>query len=376
MQSKTNRLKVEAQSKQQRRYWRRTGEPAGWWPAGSLPLLGLVFLFLYGALRTAPAIEADTESRVAAALGETGVDVLAVSGDGQAVNIVAAASESAEVAIRGTASLTECATWVGELRCPTDIKVALQAPVEPPRYHDFQFSRVDDTVRLQGEVATTDEQARLSKAAHDRFDVVVDHLIVSNEAATSGYGPASDRALMLLDRFDSGSVRWAQGVLSATGQVQAANEDMSREIFERDDAALSLSLGEIDLEVISSASHCNEEFASLLGNASVRFRTGSAVIDDSSRTLLAELAAVAKRCPGQIVIEGHTDDVGSADANQSLSLSRAEAVRNAFSALGIPTDRLTSVGHGETRPVASNATRAGRAENRRIAIQVAESGAK
>jgi len=368
----------ESHSTHERRYWRRTDEAEGWWPWGLLPLLGLLLLFLYGALRTAPVIQAATESGVAAALGDSGFDVLELRGDGQIVNIVAAAPEAAEAAIRGTASLTNCDTWVGELRCPTEIKLTLrktEAPAldEPAaRYHDFEFSRAANTVRLQGEVATTDVQAQLLSVAQNRFEVVVDDLIVSSDLATTGYEPASERALMLLENFDRGNVRWSQGVFSATGLVEAADEDISREIFQRDDGALSL--GELDLQVIASVSGCNEEFASILGNTSIRFRTSSAVIDDRSQSLLADLAAVASKCPGQLVIEGHTDDRGGDDANQRLSLSRAEAVSSAFATLGIASDRLTSVGYGETRPVASNATEEGRAENRRIAIRIADSG--
>lgn len=370
----------ESHSTHERRYWRRTDEAEGWWPWGLLPLLGLLLLFLYGALRTAPVIQAATESSVAAALGDHGVDVLELSGDGQIVNIVAAAPEAAEAAIRGTASLTNCDTWVGELRCPTEIKLTLRkteapAPDGPAaRYHDFEFSRAANTVRLQGEVATADVQAQLLSVAQNRFAIVVDHLIVSSDLATTGYEPASERALMLLENFDRGNVRWSQGVFSATGMVEAADEDISREIFQRDDGALSL--GELDLQVIASVSSCNEEFASILGNTSIRFRTSSAVIDDRSQSLLADLAAVARKCPGQLVIEGHTDDRGGDDANQRLSLSRAEAVSSSFATLGIASDRLTSVGYGETRPIASNATQEGRAENRRIAIRIADSGTK
>lgn len=75
---------------------------------------------------------------------------------------------------------------------------------------------------------------------------------------------------------------------------------------------------------------------------------------------------------GQTIIEiaGHTDSVGSEQYNQSLSERRARAVADYLVARGVSRDRLIIVGAGETRPVASNETEAGRAENRRVEVTV------
>ncbi len=72
----------------------------------------------------------------------------------------------------------------------------------------------------------------------------------------------------------------------------------------------------------------------------------------------------------QTVIEvaGHTDSVGSDSYNQQLSQRRAEAVANYLNSRGIMRDRMITVGAGETRPIASNDTEQGRAENRRVEI--------
>ncbi|WP_243689519.1 OmpA family protein [Geotalea toluenoxydans] len=67
------------------------------------------------------------------------------------------------------------------------------------------------------------------------------------------------------------------------------------------------------------------------------------------------------------VIEGHTDNVGSAAANMKLSQRRAEAVRSyLIKKHGIAAGRLTAKGYGMTRPIADNGTEAGRQQNRRI----------
>lgn len=115
---------------------------------------------------------------------------------------------------------------------------------------------------------------------------------------------------------------------------------------------------------------CNSDFEEILGSASIRFQTGSASIDTGNDELLDRLAEVARRCPGQLTVQGHTDSQGDADANQALSLARAAAVRDALAGRGIEADRIMSTGFGESQPIADNGTSAGRAKNRRIVITI------
>jgi outer membrane protein OmpA-like peptidoglycan-associated protein len=70
-----------------------------------------------------------------------------------------------------------------------------------------------------------------------------------------------------------------------------------------------------------------------------------------------------------VEVGGYTDDKGSSAYNQRLSLARARAVRAYLIQRGIPADQLTAAGYGESRPVASNATEEGRAQNRRVELK-------
>ena len=70
----------------------------------------------------------------------------------------------------------------------------------------------------------------------------------------------------------------------------------------------------------------------------------------------------------RVVVEGHTDSVGSHDYNMKLSERRANAARDYMVEKGISASRIKTAWYGETRPVASNATAAGRAKNRRVDI--------
>jgi outer membrane protein OmpA-like peptidoglycan-associated protein len=103
----------------------------------------------------------------------------------------------------------------------------------------------------------------------------------------------------------------------------------------------------------------------------VNFNTGKATLTkDSDTTLMAAYNALAANPDVNIEISGHTDNVGSAKANQSLSLRRAQAVKNWLVKKGIASRRMSTVGKGSAEPVADNSTAEGRAENRRIEFYV------
>jgi outer membrane protein OmpA-like peptidoglycan-associated protein len=100
----------------------------------------------------------------------------------------------------------------------------------------------------------------------------------------------------------------------------------------------------------------------------VQFKTGSAEIEAKSEPLIDQIAASLVGYPdiGLVRIEGHTDDVGGDDINQRLSEQRAASVRAALIRRGVAEGRLETTGVGESRPIAPNATAAGRAKNRRV----------
>ena len=88
----------------------------------------------------------------------------------------------------------------------------------------------------------------------------------------------------------------------------------------------------------------------------------------------AEVAALVAKFEGKsadaITIEGHTDGSGDAAFNQQLSEKRAEAVKAELVANGVKAEKISTVGYGEAKPIADNATREGRATNRRVEIKV------
>ena len=103
----------------------------------------------------------------------------------------------------------------------------------------------------------------------------------------------------------------------------------------------------------------------LLDGKVVEFATDSAELTDAGKAVLSDVVAILKRHPGRVEISGHTDATGAADHNLDLSRRRAEAVEQYLYANGIDSGRLVSTGHGQTRPIASNASVEGQQSNRR-----------
>ncbi|SEW28488.1 Outer membrane protein OmpA [Aliiroseovarius sediminilitoris] len=101
----------------------------------------------------------------------------------------------------------------------------------------------------------------------------------------------------------------------------------------------------------------------------ILFATDSA---DVSYALQSDLRAVAdnlRQYPNSVIeVVGHTDNVGHADYNMSLSRRRAASVAAVLTSNGVPTSRVVTIGYGEDRPVASNLDAYGRQQNRRVEI--------
>lgn len=104
----------------------------------------------------------------------------------------------------------------------------------------------------------------------------------------------------------------------------------------------------------------------------VNFDFDKSIIREGDKAKLKKAIDFVKKYPGfKIKIEGHTDYIGTEKYNQGLSERRAEAVKKYLvKGGGIDGKRLTTVGYGESKPVASNKTKEGRAKNRRVEILI------
>ncbi|MFO7583074.1 OmpA family protein, partial [Guyparkeria sp.] len=104
---------------------------------------------------------------------------------------------------------------------------------------------------------------------------------------------------------------------------------------------------------------------------SITFDTNSADIKPQFQEPLARIAESIRQYPNTVVrVEGHTDSTGSAAYNQNLSVNRAQSVTSHLARQGVDPSRMQAVGFGFSRPVATNDTAEGRAQNRRVEILI------
>jgi outer membrane protein OmpA-like peptidoglycan-associated protein len=106
----------------------------------------------------------------------------------------------------------------------------------------------------------------------------------------------------------------------------------------------------------------------------IHFETDSAKILGDSNALMEEIADVLQRNPNirKVEIQGHTDNTGGREHNQTLSEARANAVRAWLIRTGVDGSRLLAKGYGQDRPVAPNVTPANKAKNRRVQFIILE----
>ncbi|MCW8838497.1 MAG: OmpA family protein [Thiovulaceae bacterium] len=103
----------------------------------------------------------------------------------------------------------------------------------------------------------------------------------------------------------------------------------------------------------------------------VNFKSSKWDVDQKLIDDLQNFALFLKENKGyDVIIYGYTDSVGKAHLNKELSQNRAEAVKEALTRYGISTTRMTAIGKGEENPIGDNSTKEGRAQNRRIEVEL------
>ncbi len=106
-------------------------------------------------------------------------------------------------------------------------------------------------------------------------------------------------------------------------------------------------------------------------DSGILFETNSSELQSGAKANIESLSKILNKYPDtNILIEGDTDDQGSDEYNQKLSERRAQSVADYQKLQGVPGSRISTVGLGESNPVASNATASGRQQNRRVEVAI------
>jgi len=165
-----------------------------------------------------------------------------------------------------------------------------------------------------------------------------------NEGKIAAVDQKADQAAQSADRANS-----------AAGQAQSAADAAASKADAVDKASKRLVY-----EVVLSEDEGN-------------FKFGKVALPDEAKAKLDEMIAQIKADPkgAYFEIEGHTDNVGDKVVNEKIGMERAEAVRTyLYEQHQIPLHKMNVISYGESKPIAPNKTKAGRAQNRRVVIKV------
>jgi len=180
-------------------------------------------------------------------------------------------------------------------------------------------------------------------------------------AATALAGAADAQAQAAFARAQTGAARERAAAAEQRSEVAAATAADAQSQA----AQLRLRLDEMQAKTT--------ERGQLVTLGDVLFETARADVKPGAQNSLRKLAAFLQQYPDRkVLIEGHTDNVGSAGSNQALSRRRAEAVDIALRDMGVSAQRLATVGYGEDYPVTDNASDSNRALNRRVEVYIAD----
>ena len=155
---------------------------------------------------------------------------------------------------------------------------------------------------------------------------------------------------------------------TAAAQATAQQAQQNAQQAEQDKASLRAQLA----QQLNAILETRDSARGLIVNMSdVLFDTGKYSLKPGAREKLAKVAGILLAYPGlTIEVDGHTDNVGSDEFNQTLSEQRATAVRDYLVQQGVSANAVTAKGFGKTQPVASNDNSAGRLMNRRVELVV------
>lgn len=137
--------------------------------------------------------------------------------------------------------------------------------------------------------------------------------------------------------------------------------------MDKQEAAMRQAVSTVDGATVQR----NQDTLAVTFKSDILFPINSAVLQPGANDEITRVAQVLTQYPAtNITIAGHTDSTGSDALNQDLSERRAAAVKNALAARGVAPARMTTIGFGETKPVADNTTETGRSLNRRVEITI------
>lgn len=304
-------------------------------------------------------VEPETET---AAIGEPSTGASVAEPD------IAAAEQSSIETLDAPEATSEDAEQVASLPEPEAV-VEPEAPAEPaPVARVFTFSAMkplDGPIDLAGAVP--------ADPARRFFGVIAGGVPTEGMTLSADLPPefiaSADAGIRLLAGLDAGEFGLEGDKWVFNGRVET---DAQRDAVLAGLAATpQASSWETSVTLLPAIDVCRRHVAAFASRNAILFQSGSARMAEESFAAVDELAGYLAACPDATVhVEGHTDADGAEDLNLALSVARAEAVVDALIERGVNYQRLYAVGYGESLPIESNDTNAGKRANRRIAFTI------
>ena len=231
----------------------------------------------------------------------------------------------------------------------------------------------DSLARTQGqadEAVRRKEQAEsdTARAQAARTQAEADSAKARNDAADAQAATAKAQSDMAANQASSATALSAAQADAEQSRLAAQQAQLSAQQAETDKAAMRAKLSEQLNSILQTRDSARGLIVSM---SDVLFDTGKYSLKPGAREKLAKVAGILLAYPGlNIEVGGYTDNVGGDAMNQTLSENRASSVRDYLVQEGVATNSVSSRGFGNTLPVASNDSSAGRQQNRRVELLV------
>jgi len=224
---------------------------------------------------------------------------------------------------------------------------------------------LDDKIQLgyiaerKSQIAMTVAEAKAAEREMDKLDVEKARLFAQKQTVEA------EQARREAEQARREATAEAEKALVARRQADLARQQAEKAKAEAEQLA----------KEVSELKAQQTERGIVLTIGDVLFSTGKAELSEQANESVVKLWDFLKKHPNRnVLIEGHTDSVGSDEYNQVLSAKRADSVKYALVKDGIEADRITTVGYGKKYPVASNESATGRAQNRRVDVIILNEG--
>lgn len=224
----------------------------------------------------------------------------------------------------------------------------------------------DEAYRARGDASRAEDAA--SSARYAEIQAMADADAARREASAARHSEAQASAGADSARQDAEAARSSEA--KATADAEAARRDAvsARRSEARASASSDAQAADLQRQINQLEAEITDR-GLVLTLGDLLFATDRSVLEPGADRHLESLVEFLQRYPERRVeIEGHTDNVGASSYNIGLSQRRAESVLDYLTQRGIDSNRLSAIGLGQKRPIATNSTAAGRQQNRRVEI--------